>query len=187
MSLFARLRQEVKNRLRHRDTTVKISRDILQASKQVIFLCHEGRLDAAAVELRQAQGQVQAVMKKLGRKYDLTGDGAWLAALEEYLEAWFLYNFLRQRKLVEPKGITAPAETYIGALADFTGEIVRLAVMGGAAKDTTALARYKKVTAEVIGFLLSLYLTGQSRQKADQAKRNLKRLEEIIYEVKIRS
>jgi len=64
---------------------------------------------------------------------------------------------------------------------------VRLSVMAGAAKDSKILARYKKIVAEVVGFLLPLYLTGGSRQKADQAKRNLKRLEEIIYEVRIRS
>ena len=37
------------------------------------------------------------------------------------------------------------------------------------------------------GFMLKLYMTGHGRQKFDDAKRNLKRLEGILYDISIRN
>ena len=35
--------------------------------------------------------------------------------------------------------------------------------------------------------MMQLYISGKSRQKFDEAKRNLKRLEQIVYEINLKN
>lgn len=192
MNLFKNIAQEFAAHDERRESMIKISRGILKEAKRVIFLCHENDLKAADRDLKtltriveKAETQLQKKLSS-GNEYALYSEGAWKVAIEEYLEAWFLLNFMTQSKLIMPKVLTPQVETVIGALSDFTGEISRLCVVRGADKDLKELRNYRDIVAEVVKQLLSLHLTGHNRQKFDQAKRNLKRIEEIVYEVKIR-
>jgi predicted translin family RNA/ssDNA-binding protein len=72
-------------------------------------------------------------------------------------------------------------------LADLTGELVRQAVLQSTRKSYQNIEKYREISEEIVGFMLKLYLTGSSRQKFDEAKRNLKRLEEILYDLSLRN
>jgi len=48
-----------------------------------------------------------------------------------------------------------------------------------------AIKQYRDATEELFGVLLSMNLRGALRQKRDDARRNLKRLEEILYDVSL--
>ena len=194
MNLLQSIARELDAQLDRRDAIVKEGRDILREAKKIIFLCHDGKLSEARKRLSTLHRDVRATEAKFSRPlfprgalFPLYSEGSWCASVEEFLEAWFVYHFLTQKKIVEPTGLKPKAEVYVGALADSTGELVRLAVLMGAARDAVALQLYRKLILQVVTFMLPLHLTSQSRQKFDQAKRNLKRVEEIIYEVKIRS
>ena len=60
--------------------------------------------------------------------------------------------------------------------------VAQLPLLG---KDQTVVVSSSKSTGS-IEFLLTLYLTGYQRQKFDDAKRNQKRLEQMIYEISLR-
>lgn len=193
MKLFNDISKELKSYERIRGLVIKESRDYLTSAKKIIFLCHEGKLEEAKKDLgilskalRQSEHDLHRALAKAQKSFSLYEEGSWNAAVEEYLEAWFFCQFLTTKKIVPPIGIDPPATVYLGALSDTTGEVLRSAVLKGADKDVKTLERYRKMIADIVAFMLPLYLTGQSRQKFDQAKRNLKSVEEILYEVKIR-
>ncbi len=192
MKLFTDISRELRAYEKARESVIKVSRDYLTASKGIIFLCHENKLAEALQQLTlvtknmiASERDLKKALLKAQKTFSLYEEGSWNAAVEEYLEAWFFVQFLKTGKLMVPK-INPPAHVYLGALADFTGEVVRRSVLKGADKDVRTLEKYRKVIADVVAFMMPLYLTGQSRQKFDQAKRNLKSVEEILYEVKIR-
>jgi len=194
MKLFTHIATELTAYEKRRESVIRSSRDILRDAKSIIFLSHEGKLDEATAKLEQVSKRVKQLetdfvkpLRKGMPKFPLYQEGSWCAAAEEYLEAWFFVQFLSGKAMKEPAGISPKPEVFIGALADFTGEVLRAAVLTGARKDVKSLRRYRRVIIDVVGFLLPLYLTGQSRMKLDQAKKNLKRIEEIIYEVEIRT
>ncbi len=194
MKLFKHIAREFDSYEKRRDEIIRLSRDVLRNSKNVIFLCHEGKVH----EAKKLVHRLIDVVKKAEAKYikplassrqpfDLYSEGSWCAGVEEFLEGWFMFHFMEKKKLVAPTGIHPPASVYVGALSDFTGEILRLAVLRASEKDVSAVERFRHVIAEVIAFLTPLHMTGQGRMKFDAAKRNLKRIEEILYEVKIRT
>ena len=192
MKLFTDIARELSAYEDRRDKVIRVSRDHLREAKRIIFLCHEGKINEANSRLKTLTGALkkdgQIFSKSLKGSKDrfmVTHEGSWAAALEEYAESFFLVNVLLKKKLVEPV-IRIPGDILIGGLADMTGELARLSVMSGAARDLKAVAAYKKIVAEVIAFMVPLYVTGSNRQKVDQAKKNLKRIEEIVYEVTIR-
>jgi predicted translin family RNA/ssDNA-binding protein len=193
MKLFKTIASELNAYENRREQVIKVARDVLRDGKKVTFLCHEGKMAEAGIQLsavtqrvKRYEKEFNGAMGKSKRQFQIYKEGSWLAAMEEYLESWFFYNFLAKGKLVDPVLRSVPAEVYIGALADFTGEVTRVAVMRGGKKDIKALEAYRRVVADVVAFMLPLYLTGQNRMKFDQAKKNLKRIEEITYEVNIR-
>lgn len=193
MKLFNLISQELDAYDKRRELVIRASRDILKEAKRIIFFCHEDNLTEAAKRLAilnkaisNAEDKFRKPLPNTKQSFSLYNEGSWNAACEEYLEAWFLYNAITKHQIVEPKGITPSADIYVGALADCTGELVRLSVILGSDKKIKEIEKLRKLVADIVAFMLPLYLTGQSRQKFDQAKRNLKRIEEILYEVKIR-
>lgn len=194
MKLFSAIVKEFGAYERRREQVIKESRVILREAKSIIFLCHEGkqqeandRLQKLSKLVRTTEAELQKPLVPRQGAFPLYSEGSWSAGAEEYLEAYFFTTFLKTKKLgAVPAQIHPKAEVLLGALADFTGEVLRAAVLSGADKDVRTIQRYRSIIAEVVAFMLPLYLTGQSRQKFDQAKKNLKRIEEILYEVKIR-
>lgn len=192
MPLFSRIAKEYAAYDAWREQVIKASRDVLRASKQIIFLCHEGKLAEAGAQLARTTKLAASLEKQFnrsvsGKRFSADQEGSWAAACEEYLEAWFFYHILRDKKIIEPKGIDAPAEVLLGALADCTGEIVRNAMMRGAERDVKTVRQYRSLVISVVAFMTPLYLTGYARQKFDAAKKNLKAIEQILYDIAIRT
>lgn len=193
MKLFSSIIRELGAYERRRERVIKESRIILREAKSIIFLCHEGKQKEAVERLRKlsklvrtAEAELQKPLLPRQSVFPLYMEGSWSAGVEEYLEAYFFTTFLKTKKIGVVTGLHPKAEVLLGALSDFTGEVLRAAVLSGADKDVQTIQRYRSIIADVVAFMLPLYLTGQPRQKFDQAKKNLKRIEEILYEVKIR-
>ena len=94
---------------------------------------------------------------------------------------------------LEGKAVTAFKETnlnydsYLGGLCDLTGELVRRAVNQAAAGKTEEVEKMKKTISDVMAELVEFDMTGYLRTKYDQAKGNLRKIEQIDYEIKLRS
>ena len=174
----------------HRDMRHKLigaSNDALRASKQAIFSLHRDETKTARKQLDQVNNTFTALQKKLAKANpELAKQGAYLAALEEYLEAELFYQAMTGKPISKIENIDAGVDQYIGALSDMTGELTRQAVLRATAKDYEAVKAYAAVTQEVIGMLIEFDLVSGLRQKYDDAKRNLKRMEGILYDISLR-
>lgn len=113
-------------------------------------------------------------------------EGAWKAAVEEFLEAKLFYDFYSGKKITGIKGFFIDSDEYLGALSDMTGEIVRLMVLWTAKNEIDKVKASAKVIDEVIHDLMQNNLTGYLRTKFDQAKKNLQKSESILYDLAIR-
>lgn len=108
------------------------------------------------------------------------------AVIEEYLESLYLQHILLHKSLPVKLPFAVGADEQLGALADLTGELVRSAVLEATKGNFKRIKSYRDATEELFGVLLQMDLHGVLRQKRDDARRNLKRLEEILYDVSLK-
>jgi len=184
---FQKTGSDLKAFQKERGLIINRSRDILQAAKETIFATHRQDYAAAGQHLTRAEEILQDLSRTCDKGNRLRFEGSYKAALEEYVEAKFFLQVMQGKKLDEIKIGNIGPEEYIGGLADLTGELVRQAVLQSTRKSYQNIEKYREISEEIVGFMLKLYLTGSSRQKFDEAKRNLKRLEEILYDLSLRN
>ncbi len=181
------LRKEYQQRQQQRHRLIAESNDALRQAKQAIFSLHRGDKKAARGELDSVNKLFVALQKKLAKANpELAQQGAYLAALEEYLEAELFYQAVTGKRIEKIKNLDIGADQYIGALSDMTGELTRQAVLRATDKDYASVRAYAKVAEEVIGMLIEFDLVKGLRQKYDDAKRNLKRMESVLYDISLR-
>ncbi len=184
--LFNKIFKDLKLYYQERGVLNRTSSEILSKSKQAIFTAHDGKIKEAEKILIQARDLLKDLNKKHNRSNRLQFEGSYRACVEEFLEANFFIAVLKDKELKLNTNFQFGPEEYIGGLCDLTGELVRQAVLLGNKKGLVKIKKYTKITKEVVGFMMKLYLSGKTRQKFDESKRNLKRLEQIIYEINLR-
>ena len=79
------------------------------------------------------------------------------------------------------------SDTFCGRMCDLPGELYRYAIKSATEKNFKAVKKCYDAAAEIIGELVDMDLTGYNRQKFDQAKQALQKLEQVVYEVSLRS
>jgi predicted translin family RNA/ssDNA-binding protein len=169
-----------------RVNVIKDSSDILRASKQAIFALHINNEEEAENLLKDAREKIHGLSKEYEIS-DLKREGSFLAAIEEYMEAGFFMSFIKGEEIDFLKDFSEEFyEQYIGGICDFTGELVRKAINSVSENKTDFVYTAKKETEEVVGELIKFNITGKIRSKYDDARRNLMRLENMIYDLSIR-
>lgn len=183
---FKKLKKEYDENTGQRRQIISRSNDVLYNSKRVIFGLHRGSIDAAKQSLDEIEENLKGLEKKFGFQR-LVEEGAYKAAVEEYVEAKMFYLLLTGKKIDQIKGIKLDTETYLGGISDVTGELVRLAVNRVADGKKEEVAKIKKLINDIMSEMVEFDFTGYMRTKYDQARGNLKKIEQIDYEVKLRS
>ena len=170
-----------------RHEVIKLSSDALRTSKQVIFSLHRDDHKEAAKLLGLAEASFTKLNKLFEKDADLKSEGSYLAALEEYVEAKF-FNLYLTGKSIDYVDVGFPIgyDEYLSGICDFTGELTRKAVLFAGDGKYEEVMGLKKTVEDIIAELIKFDLVGKMRVKYDEAKRNLKRLEEIVYDLKIR-
>ncbi len=186
-TFLSKIKKNLDTFQKERGKIIGSSREILQNSKKAIFALHAGKIKEAKLVIANAEKGLNLLNKTYNKDNRLRFEGSFKAAVEEYVEAKMFATVLEKKNLSELKIQNIGPEEYIGGLADLTGELVRQAVLQATNGNHQELKRYKIICEGVVEFLLTLYLTGHLRQKFDSSKRNLGRLEQIIYEVSIRN
>jgi len=178
-------------KLRDRSIRVQSSRIELQSlssaaqrqSKQAIFSMQRGETTQSALLLEQAKTALRSGVKIVMREPRLQSDGMWRSSLEEFTEAAFFYTAARGEPLFPPHDLTDDPDILLGGLSDMVGELVRLAVQAATDGNTERVDEIHVLSEQVVAFLLSIDATGSTRQKVDQARQHLRRLEDIRYDL----
>ena len=169
-----------------REQIINASRMIIKHAKHAIVCVHDHNLPEAAKLLQQAE-------KELAPLYTLCSDdlqsvGAYHGCVQEYVEAACFYHFVMQKKLLSFSSFKhLSEEDYLLGLCDLTGELARRAVLLVIAKKHTDVVQIHAFVQEIHDFFLELYLrNGELRKKYDSIKWNLKKIEEILYDLSVR-
>ncbi|MFH1253561.1 MAG: hypothetical protein V1664_04510 [Candidatus Uhrbacteria bacterium] len=161
------------------------SNDATAIAKRAIFALHREDTVAAASLLKEATNLLKVAAAEAKKYPELRGQGPYHAALEEYAEALLFENYLTKGDWKNSEALKLDPDIYLGALSDATGELVRFAVRQATKGNLKAVEKAREVVEVTVGFILELDLTGDLRQKGDQAKRNLRTLEEMMYQVSL--
>lgn len=169
-----------------RGLIIRQSNMALHRAKQAIFSLHRDQISEAEKILSEAENIFLKLKPHFQSALDLKYSGAYKAALEEYLEAKLFWQVMKFGRIKGGCKIRAGFDVYIAALADLTGELNRKIILLATAGDIKRAEKFKELIADIVAELIKLDLTGYLRHKFDDAKRNLKKSEEVIYDLKIR-
>ena len=185
--LFSHLKEKHSDFVRSRRMLIKETSDILSASKQAIFAYHRSDKKEGDKLVAYAEKGLKSIDTRFIKKdKTLLQQGSLKAAQEEFIEANFFGLILENKKLDLVKGIEINYESYFGGLCDLTGELVRKSVNLVSSGKMKEIKRFRKITEEIIKELIKFDLVGQLRVKYDQAKNNLRKMEDIAYDIKIK-
>jgi predicted translin family RNA/ssDNA-binding protein len=154
----------------------------LHLAKQAIFALHRDNQDEAGQKLEMARTLLFTLEKEYATTPRLRSEGAWTAAVEEWTEAALFLQYVVGEKVGEISTLTILPQEYLGALSDYTGELLRRAVLRATKHNDAEVAVIAEEITVVIELLLGYNLTGLLRTKFDQAKRNQQKMEEIMYD-----
>lgn len=185
-NFFLKLKKEYSTNDIERRKIISQSNVILHNSKRIIFSLHRG-------DLAQAERAIEEIKKELIKMQShfsynrLSQEGSYKAAVEEFIEAKMFYKFVVGRKIDKIEKIKVSYESYLGGICDLTGEMVRLAVNKASNKEFEEVIKIKNAISDIISQLADFDMTGYLRTKYDQAKGNLRKIEQINYEISIRT
>ncbi len=174
---FERMRKELEDKDKEREEFIAKSREIGKFSKQAIYSLHRK-------EIKEAEELIEKAKKQMSKSSQYVG--AYDNSLEEYAEACAYLGFIKG-KIPDAKTIGVDTETYLGGLCDLTGELARLAVFSVVEENYKNVETIKQVVSDIYDEFLRFDLrNGELRKKSDSIKWNLKKVEEILYDLKIR-
>ncbi len=99
------------------------------------------------------------------------------------LEAVFFSTILQKEKISGITKLKIEPDIYLGALSDVTGELVRKVTNLAAEGNFSEAKQLILVGKNIISELLEFDMTGNLRTKYDQARNNLRKLEQLNYEI----
>jgi predicted translin family RNA/ssDNA-binding protein len=184
-NFLKRLKKEYQIHESERRQIISRSNQILHDSKRVIFALHRGELKKSETSLKAIEGQIKELEKKFGYNR-ISEEGSYRAGVEEFVEAKTFFLALSGKKIEAFKGIKMSHGTYLGGICDLTGELIRRAVNQAAAGNIKEVESVKSIINDIMSELVEFDMTGYLRTKYDQAKGNLRKIEHIDYEIKIR-
>jgi predicted translin family RNA/ssDNA-binding protein len=183
---FKTIRRQYEAREKARRFVAARGDEAARTAKKAIFALHRDEFRQAEILLLETRKIIESCQSELGRFPDLRGEGPYAAGLEEYAEAQLFAGYVKTGKLGAIEKKTMEPTVYLGGLCDATGEIVRYAMRQATLGRHEAVGAAFGTVEGVVNFLLDMDLTGYLRTKFDQAKRNLRTLEQMDYEHQIR-
>ncbi len=164
----------------------KISNEIRVASKKAIALLRRDNIKESEKIIEKVENLFRLINKIIKKNKDLVNQVSYREAVEEYIEAITFYNFLTKSEKETPDFIKVGPEEIISGICDFTGELIRRAITIASAENLEQLLSYKKVIENISEELTKIGFTGKLRRKYDETERNLRKIENIIYDIKLK-
>lgn len=178
---FKQFKEEYDKEDKKREETINKSRLIVKNSKQAIYSLHREDYEKASTLLKESSEKLLEIIDH----ENITGSVN--AAIEEFVEAKCFEMFLKNKTIPTREELNVPFEKYMCGLADFTGELVRLAVIKGTTRDIKEIEFIRNLVNDLMGSFLEIDLRNSDlRKKYDGIKWNLSKLEQMLYELKLK-
>jgi len=182
---ISQLKADYKKQEIERRQIISLSNDVLFHSKKAIFALHRQEIKIADTKLKE----MEDILVQLEKKFHLNRiekEGAYRAAIEEYVEAKLLSCVIKKEKIDRLKKLKLDNDAYLGGICDLLGEMVRLATNEAAAGNFGQVETIKKLANDIMDQLIDFDMTGYLRTKYDQARGHLRKLEQMAYEIKLK-
>ena len=183
---FQSVREDLLGYASKRREVIKSAGDAQNLSKKAIFADQRDSSADAEKLIKQAEELLLDLEKKYKTEPDLFSEGSYRAALEEYTEASLFHQYLSGETIGKIKGPTIDSDTFVGGLCDLPGEILRYAIKSATERKFDVVKKAYDLAEEIIAELVDMDLTGYNRQKFDQAKQALNKLQQVAYEVSMK-
>ena len=180
-----KIRRQIQEYSRKRREIIRISDEVLNNSKKAIFAMQRDDMDLAKTKLDGNYKKLNNLLKSHKKGDKILHEGALRAALEEYVEARLFEQFLNNKKIGKID-IEVDPDVYISGLCDVPGELYRYAVKSATERKYDVVKKCYQTAEEIIGETLEMNLTGYNRNKFDQSKNALNKIEHIVYEVSLK-
>jgi len=184
-NFIQKLKKEHNESSSERRQIISLSNVVLHDSKRAIFSIHRGDEKKAEESLSQIEDILTKLEKKFGFKR-LSEEGAYKAGVEEYVEAKMFFMAVNGVKIDKIKGLSIGYDNYLGGICDTTGELVRRAVNEAAKGNIKEVEKMQTLISDIMAELVEFDMTGYLRTKYDQARGNLRKIEQINYEINLR-
>tara|TARA_Y100000310_G_scaffold166850_1_gene166524 strand:+ start:8427 stop:9002 length:576 start_codon:yes stop_codon:yes gene_type:complete len=185
---FTKIRKELETYDKQREVLINEGRALLKLSKCMIYSVHRNNLSETKSLLKQIKSAKFKLDKTAKRTKELSAEPSYSSALQEYAEAFCYYYFVTYKKLPSKKTLGVNSEDYLLGLCDLTGELGRRAVSLATKREFKEVEIIKDTVEEIYGEFLKFNLrNSQLRRKSDSIKWNLKKLEEIMYDIRQRA
>ncbi|MDP3244537.1 MAG: hypothetical protein Q8M83_02655 [bacterium] len=186
-NFFQQLRKSYSSYESERRAVIKNAGDALSFSKQAIFSLHRDDPETAAKLLKEVENIFSDLEKKFKKELELRFEGSYRAAMEEYVEAKMFERVTRGQKVGEIKEAAVDTDSYLGGICDLIGEMARKVVLLATERKFDKVKRLAEAAHEIMAELIKMDLTGYMRNKYDQAKQALRKIEEVAYDIAIKS
>lgn len=184
---FEQMRKDLETYDKARETLIKDSRDVLKSSKAAIYSLHRNDVKAAEKQLNDARKTIDALRKLIVDDVHLAQVGAYIDALEEFVEASCYASYLRDGTLPSPEELGVHTEVYLPGLCDLIGELVRKAVNSTIEGDTKTALKIRDFVKETYEELMLFdFPNSPVRRKFDSIKYGLEKLEDLALQLKLK-
>ena len=180
---FAKIRKEIEDFDRRRESIIQLSREIINLSKRIIYSLHRN-------DIKEAADYIKQIDKK---KFILDKNNIFLdtninkAAYQEYVEALAYFHFIKNKKIPSKSSLKVSTDDYLMGLCDLTGELGRKAVNEVIKNNFKKAFEIKELVEEIYGEFLKFNLrNSELRKKSDAIKWNLQKLEDLVFDIKIK-
>lgn len=184
--LLTSLKNNYQTNESQRRQIISAANNILFEAKKTIFALQRQDFKVAEIKLNEIEKSLKNLENRFGVDR-LRREGAYKAAVEEYLEGKTFYLIIKNKKITEVKELHLDYEGYLGGVCDLIGELVRFATNQAAGGKFAEVAKLKKIADSIMTQLVDFDLTGYLRTKYDQARGHLRKLEQMAYEIKLRN
>jgi predicted translin family RNA/ssDNA-binding protein len=183
---FEEIRKEMKEFDAVREALIAKSREVVILSKKIIYSVHRKDMkeaEKAAVEIKK---KVNEIIKSTSES-ELEYSGSRRIALQEYVEAIAYLEYVKNGRLLSHKELGVDDESYLLGLCDLSGELVRNAINGAIEGDVKNALAVKEFVSELYWELSQFdFKNGEIRRKYDGIKYDLKKLEDLVLQLKLR-
>ncbi len=181
---FRKMRTEFDRLDNQRESIILLSREIIRISKQLIYSVHRNdtqEMDTLSVKIRAAVKKLQKLNAE--RIFEPSAR----IACQEYVEAMCFYGVVKNKKLPTSTDLGVTAEHYLLGLTDLGGELVRRAINEAIKGNHDDAVWIKDIFTEIYGqFLQFDFRNGDLRKKFDGMKYDLKKLEDLAFQIKLK-
>ncbi|MBS3135997.1 hypothetical protein J4401_03480 [Candidatus Woesearchaeota archaeon] len=187
MENFTKLRKMMDDSFDLREKVIQNSRKAIQASKSSIYAMQRDDIEQAEKGLDAIRKHLADARKTISKDPKLAYEGIFKVAIQEYVEAMALLEFVKTGKILPYSDEFMDYETYLMGICDLTGELVRKAINSSLKEDYGKAVKIKNALEEIYTEMSSFdFRNGELRRKFDGIKYELKKMDDIVFQLKMK-